>query len=143
MKENRFVHLSDLHFTKPTQDRNPNRPNHNEIKCRILDYISNLISEEQIGAILISGDLGNHSSELLLPYLNDWTDKGSKVFIVFGEHDSITYRKEYIHQIRDNPSVFIFENNGVIDEPNLSFMVTGMSCSSKQKGFRDVFLQLR
>ncbi len=143
MRENRFLHISDLHFFKSNHLKSSKDGiNHYQIKCCILDCISSIITNQQIGAIIISGDLELDSTENLLPYLHKWVELGSKVFITFGEHDTKVSREKLIAGTRNLPGLYIFEEPKIIDDESLSFCVYGMSCESKQEGFLQNFYNL-
>ena len=136
MKENRFLHISDLHFFKSDHQKGrKDGINHFEIKKKILDYISSIIISDQIGAILISGDLELDSTDHFLPYLINWLGVGSKVFIDFGEHDLRDKRNELIESTKDLSGLYIFDEPRMVNDEALDFCVYGMSCESKQSGF--------
>lgn len=143
MNENRFLHISDLHFFKSDHQKGrKDGINHFEIKKKILDYISSIIISDQIGAILISGDLELDSTDHFLPYLINWLGVGSKVFIVFGEHDLRDKRNELIESTKDLSGLYIFDEPRMVNDEALDFCVYGMSCESKQSGFTQSFLSI-
>ena len=107
MRENRFLHISDLHFFKSNHLKSSKDGlNHYQIKCCILDCISSIITNQQIGAIIISGDLELDSTENLLPYLHKWVELGSKVFITFGNMIQVSREKLLQEQKFTWPFIF-------------------------------------
>lgn len=67
---------------------------HFEIKRQLLSHISSMIQKYEIGAVLISGDLELDSADNLIPFLTECLMLGSKVFLVFGEHNTKESRQE-------------------------------------------------
>ncbi len=142
MKDN-FLHISDLHFSRYENSKsNKEEISHFDIKKKIFAMITNIIDEHKIGAVLISGDLELDHTEDILPYFNEWLKQGSKIFIVFGEHDKPNERLELIKATKNMREIYIFEEPALIEDKDLSYSVYGMSCDSKQAGFKDKFNNL-
>lgn len=144
MNGNKFLHISDLHFFE--SDHLKGRKDgihHFEIKMRILEYISILITKEQIDAIFISGDLELGDCNILVPFLQEWSSLGCSIFIVFGEHDTQTARRELLKFKNHLNRVYIFNEAEVINDEALDFFVFGMSCEPKQTGFNKRFCELQ
>lgn len=143
MKENRFIHISDLHFFNSNHLKSSKDGlSHFEIKRQLLGYVSSMIREHNIGAVLISGDLELDSADNLIPFLTEWIVLGSKVLLVFGEHDTKESRQELMLKTKEFNGLYIFEDWGLIDDDSLNFCVSGMSCKSKQDGFTQKFSAL-
>ena len=102
-----------------------------------------MILEKQIGAIIISGDLELSASNDLVFYMKEWLIHGAKVFIVFGEHDSLEMRKSFILATRDLNGVYVFDEPFIAADEALEFNVFGMSCGPKQSGFKDKYTQIQ
>jgi len=136
MKSQKFLHISDLHFYKSNhlKSRKDNL-SHFEIKKQNLNYISSLIESLEIGAIFISGDLELDNCDSLYYFLMEWTEKGAKVFIVFGEHDTEEARKSLKEKTETINSVYVIEDHSVIEDESLEFYVQGLSCKTKQQDF--------
>jgi len=143
MNRNSFLHISDLHFFRPTNTKSCKEEiSQFEIKKRILSYISSLIKDKQIGAILISGDLELDSAEDITPFITECLHADSKVFIVFGEHDTREKREELILKTKNLRGLYIIDEPEIINDDSLSFCVYGMSCESKQSGFTQKYQAL-
>lgn len=64
MKENKFIHISDLHFFRSNHLKSSKDGlSHFEIKRHLLGHISSMIQEYEVGAVLIFGDLELDSAE--------------------------------------------------------------------------------
>lgn len=136
MKESKFIHISDLHFFHSNHLKSrKDGLSHFKVKRQILGYIGWLIQEQDIGAVLISGDLELDSADSFIPFLKEWIKLGCKVFIVFGEHDTKASRKELIHKTNNLEGLYIFEEYNFINDNTLNYSISGMSCDSKQNGF--------
>lgn len=143
MKENRFLHISDLHFFDSGHLKSKKDGlSHYEIKRQILGDISSIIKDHHIGAVIISGDLELDSASNLIHFLYEWLTLDCKVFIVFGEHDTWASRAELISKTRDLCGLYIMDEMAFVEDGELGFNVFGMSCDSKQKGFRKKFRDL-
>ncbi len=144
MKRSRFLHISDLHFFNSDHLKGKkDNLSHFEIKKQNLAYISSMIFEKQIGAILISGDLELSASNDLVFYIKEWLIHGAKVFIVFGEHDSLEMRESFILATRDLNGVYVFDEPFMAADEALEFNVFGMSCRPRQSGFKDKYTQIQ
>jgi len=143
LKENKFIHISDLHFFRSNHLKSSKDGlSHFEIKRHLLGHISSMIQEHEVGAVLISGDLELDSADNLIPFLTEWLMLGSKVFLVFGEHDTRESRKQLVLKTKKLNGLYIFDDWGFIDDGLLNFCVSGMSCESKQNGFTQKFSAL-
>ena len=143
MKENKFIHISDLHFFNSNHLKSSKDGlSHYEIKRHLLGHVSSMIQEHEIGAVLISGDLELDSADNIIPFLTEWLMLGSKVFLVFGEHDTKESRQELMLKTKGLDGLYIIEESGLIDDGSLNFCVSGMSCESKQNGFTQKFSAL-
>lgn len=72
VKENRFLHISDLHFFDSDHLKSKKDGlSHYEIKRQILGAISSIIKDNHIGAVIISGDLELDSAGNLIHFLNE------------------------------------------------------------------------
>ena len=138
MNSNKFLHISDLHFyNSDHQKSRKDGLSHFEIKKQNLKYVSTLIEEMNIGAILISGDLELDNCDSLYYFLIEWRQRGAKVFIVFGEHDNKVIRRDLEAKTESLQGIYIIEEHIVIDDKSLGFYVQGLSCGSKQKDFAE------
>lgn len=143
MKENRFLHISDLHFFDSDHLKSKKDGlSHYEIKRQILGDISSIIKDHHIGAVIISGDLELDSAGNLIQFLFEWLSLDCKVFIVFGEHDTRESRAELISKTRGLSGLYIMDEMAFIEDDDLGFNVFGMSCDSKQNGFLKKFADL-
>lgn len=143
MKENRFLHISDLHFFDSDHLKSKKDGlSHYEIKRQILGDISSIIKEYDIGAVIISGDLELDSAGNLIQFLNEWLSLDCKVFIVFGEHDTREARAELISKTRGLRGLYIMDEMAFVEEDDLGFNVFCMSCDPKQSGFLKKFADL-
>lgn len=116
MKENKFIHISDLHFFRSNHLKSSKDGlSHFETKRHLLGHISSMIQEHEVGAILISGDLELDSADNLIPFLTEWLMLGSKVFLVFGEHDTRESRKQLVLKTKKLNGLYIFDDWGFID----------------------------
>lgn len=140
MSKNSFLHISDLHFSRYSGSKSAKEEmSHFDIKLDIFKYLSKLIQERDIGAVLISGDLELDSPDDIIPYFKEWLELGSKIFIVFGEHDLKEKREELLLKTKGEKGIYIFNEPRMIQDPGIGFQVFGLSCESKQKGFNEQF----
>lgn len=143
MSKNCFLHISDLHFSRYNGSKSAKEEICQfDIKKDIFNYISKLIDQYKIDAILISGDLEIDSCDDIILYFKEWLNKGSKIFITFGEHDTREKRDKFIFETRGLKGFYVFDELNKIQDPELGFQVYGMSCESKQEGFTKKFASL-
>jgi len=88
-----------------------------------------------IGAVLISGDLELDDIHTFSTFLREWTNKGVKVFTVFGEHDTKSIRIKLEKIAEELTGFYILENHNVVELESLNFYVQGLSCKPNQKDF--------
>lgn len=144
VKENRFLHISDLHFFDSDHLKSKKDGlSHYEIKRQILGDISSIIKDHHIGAVIISGDLELNSAGNLIHFLFEWLSLDCKVFIVFGEHDTRQSRAELISKTRGLSGLYIMDEMAFVEDDDLGFNVFGMSCDSKQNGFLKKFEDIK
>jgi len=143
MKSKRFIHISDLHFSKYDGSKSTKEEiSHFNIKKKIFDYIGIVIENQNIGAVIISGDLELDSVNDIIPYFKEWLSRGSKIFIAFGEHDKKEKRLELILETIGLENIYFFDEPKMIKDKELDFAVYGMSCEPKQNGFKNKFNSL-
>lgn len=90
MRDMKILHLADLHLGKRV-----NEISMIEDQKYILDQIITLIKEENVGIVLLCGDIYDKSIptieaiHLLDDFLDELSKMGTKVLMISGNHDSI------------------------------------------------------
>lgn len=138
-----FLHISDLHFSRYIGSKSTKEEiSHFEIKKKILSYITEIVDQHKIAAIIISGDLELDSPEDIISFFVEWLNKGCKIFIVFGDHDTKEKRKQLLNATMNLRGIYIFDAINLIEDPELDYNVWGMSCEPRRDGFMEQFALL-
>ncbi|HLR42797.1 MAG TPA: metallophosphoesterase family protein [Pseudogracilibacillus sp.] len=143
MNPNKFLHIADLHLIENLHVKTVEENLHHfTMKKQVFNHITNLIKKEEIGAILIAGDIEAEAPEKIYPFFKDWLDLDVRIFIVFGDHDTALMRKELKELFQDEANVYMLEDGEMIQDASLNFNVYGLNCEPKQTGFLTDFKNL-
>lgn len=116
----KFLHLGDVHLGKTLNDYDLSRD-----QKYMLDQIIGIAEERSVDGILIAGDIYDKSvpsesaTKLLDQFLNSLIEKGKKVFMISGNHDS-DERLNYGSSVFRSKGVYIYAKyNGTLQKETL------------------------
>ena len=139
----KFLHVSDLHLFQDENSSNVTEDVfHIDLKKMALSEIATAVERHSIDAIFVSGDIECNHPDDLMPVIRRWSETGATIFAVYGDHDTPPVRRNLNREFSRVPGCHVIDKPRSVEVADLSIRVVGMSCRSKQEGFRDQFSKL-
>ncbi|MFZ1979231.1 MAG: metallophosphoesterase, partial [Bacteroidota bacterium] len=140
----KFLHISDLHLREINDSPSAKcELNNLAIKRNILLHLRKIVDKEKVDAVFITGDIDYDETCEFFPFLDDIAKKNVHLFMVFGDHDTQSMRKELSRQYHGSKYVHVLSKTSIIAPNDLSFAVFGLGCLPSQIGYKKAFSNLK